>query len=421
MSGKFKSNYDIIKEDVKLTSIMDSYFCRRCFRCIVLELYSNIISLQKSKSLKRAVVSVINDLSFDKRVDRTCKTLTEVGFDVILIGRRKTDSITLLKRGYSTLRLRLIFEKGFLFYAEFNLRLFFRLLFLKTDLLFANDLDTLLPNYLVSVIRRKPLIYDTHEYFTEVPELQGRRFVKRTWESIENFIFPKLKKVITVNDSIADIYKEKYKLELNVVRNIPEISIPKEHKTREELSIPDDKNIIILQGAGINVDRGGEEAVLAMLYIENAILLVIGGGDAIEGLKKLSSENHLENKVIFIGKVPFETLFEYTVNADIGLTLDKDTNLNYRFSLPNKLFDYIHAGVPILASDLVEVKKIIEYYDIGCIIENHKPETIAKNITFMLNDKEGYIRRKANLAKAAEELNWGKEKVKLEEIINRNV
>jgi glycosyltransferase involved in cell wall biosynthesis len=380
-----------------------------------------IISLQKSILLKRAIVSVINDLSFDKRVDRTCKTLTELGFDVILIGRRKTDSITLLSRAYSTVRLRLIFEKGFLFYAEYNCRLFFSLLFMKSDLLFANDLDTLLPNYIVSVIRRKPLIYDSHEYFTEVPELQGRKFVKSIWKSIERFIFPKLKNVITVNKSIAKLYADEYKTDITVIRNIPEINIPAEIKNRKQLSLPEDKKIVILQGAGINVDRGGEEAVLSMLYVENAVLLVIGGGDAIENLKKLVQENDLKEKVFFFGKIPFEQLFEYTVNADLGLTLDKDTNLNYRFSLPNKLFDYIHAGVPILASDLIEVKNIIESYNIGCITENHEPNIIAKNITFMLADEEGNKERKSNLKKAAEELRWEKEKIKLVEIIEKYV
>jgi glycosyltransferase involved in cell wall biosynthesis len=378
-----------------------------------------IISLQKAKFLKRAIVSVTNDLTCDKRVDRTCKTLAGLGFDVLLIGRRKTDSATLQPRIYSTQRIRLLFEKGFLFYSEFNFRLFFQLLFKKADLFIANDLDTLLPNYLVSLIRRKPLVYDSHEYFTGVPELEGRNFVKKVWKSIERFIFPKLKSVITVNDSIASLYLEEYKKEITVIRNIPEAANFEVLKTRTELGLPQDKKIVIFQGAGINIDRGGEEAVLSMKYVQNAILLVIGGGDAIDNLKKLSSENDLGEKVIFIPKLPFDKLYEYTVNADLGLTLDKDTNINYRFSLPNKLFDYIHAGIPVLASNLVEIRKIIEEYDIGCIAESHDPEKIAEKITFMLSDKENTNNWKTNLLRAAAELNWNNEEKKLIGILEK--
>lgn len=315
--------------------------------------------------------------------------------------------------------MRLLFEKSFTFYAEFNLRLFFQLLFKKADLLVANDLDTLLPNYLVSVIRRKPLVYDSHEYFTEVPELAGRKFVKKVWKRIEKFIVPKLTDVITVNSSIAKLYSEEYKKEIKVVRNIPDIVPMIDIKNRKDLFLPEDKRIVILQGAGINVDRGGEEAVLAMQFVNNAILLVIGGGDAIENLKNLADEKCLNEKVIFIGKIPFEKLLEYTINADLGLTLDKDTNLNYRYSLPNKLFDYIHAGVPVLASNLVEVRKIIESYDIGCIIQSHNPENIAESITFMLNDEESLRKWKVNLEKAASELNWNVEEQVLKGIFEK--
>src|SRR5688500_271887 len=105
-------------------------------------------------------------------------------------------------RSYRTNRFRMFFEKGALFYAWFNVRLFWFLLFRSSDILVANDLDTLLPNYLVSKLKRKKLVYDSHEYFTEVPELISRPKVKAVWEHIERFIFPKLKYVSTVNHSI---------------------------------------------------------------------------------------------------------------------------------------------------------------------------------------------------------------------------
>lgn len=359
--------------------------------------------------MKRAIVSVINDLSTDRRVHRTCTTLNRLGFDVLLIGRRRRKSLALEPREYKTKRIFLLFEKGFLFYAEFNFRLFFFLLFKKCDLLVSNDLDTLLPNYLIKKLRGNELVYDSHEYFTSVPELEGRKFVRNTWKRIERWIFPKVKDIITVNNSIAQLYKEEYGQELTVVRNIPLQQKLKNPKSRIELGIDESKAMILLQGSGINIDRGAEEAVFAMEYVNNAILYIIGEGDVIDILKSMVKEKQLEQKVIFIPKQPMEKLMQYTVHADIGLTLDKDTNINYRYSLPNKLFDYIQAGVPVLASPLIEVKKIIKQYCVGELIEKHDPQHIADKINQMLSYKSKLANLKENCNIASRKLNWDTE------------
>ena len=345
-------------------------------------------------------------MSTDKRVHRTCTTLTKLGFDVLLVGRKQIKSLPLESREYNTERMSLLFEKGFLFYAEYNFRLFLFLLFKKCDLLVSNDLDTLLPNFLVKKFRRKNIVYDSHEYFVGVPELEGRPFVKNTWHKLERWIFPKLNDIITVNDSIAKLYKDEYNKDLTVVRNIPSFQKQNEFKSKKELGIDENKFIILMQGSGINIDRGAEEAVLAMKFINNAILYIIGDGDVIDILKIMVKENQLEQKVIFIPKQPMDKLLQYTVHADIGLTLDKDTNINYRFSLPNKLFDYIHAGVPVIASSLVEVKKIIKQYDVGEIIENHNPEHIADKVNQLIVDNARMKILKENCIIAAKSLNW---------------
>ncbi len=372
-----------------------------------------------SDILKKAIVSVTNDLSTDRRVHRTCITLKKLGFEVLLVGRKQRKSLPLDAREYATKRMSLFFEKGFFFYAEYNLRLFFFLLFKKCDLLVSNDLDTLLPNYLVKKIRNKKLVYDSHEYYTGVPELEGRKFVQNTWKCVEKWIFPKIQDIITVNDSIAKLYKDEYGKELTVVRNIPPIQKQNEYKSKKELGIDENKFIILLQGAGINIDRGVEEAVIAMKLVENSIFYIIGDGDVIDVLKRIVIENMLSQKVVFIPKQPMDKLFQYTVHADIGLTLDKDTNINYRYSLPNKLFDYIQAGIPVLASPLLEVKKIIQQYDIGQITDNHNPEHIAAKINQMLDDPEKLKKYKDNSQKAAKELCWENEENKLVNIFRK--
>ena len=369
--------------------------------------------------MKTAIISVTNDLSTDQRVHRTALALQKLDFHVVLIGRKKNDSTSLVPREYQTHRMNVLFEKGVLFYAEYNLRLFFYLLFKKMDMLAANDLDTLLPNYLISKIKNIKLVYDSHEYFTGVPELENRTFTKWIWKSIERWILPNLKYAYTVNNSIANLYKQEYNIDMRVIRNIPILSVNHSSKSRLELGLLVDKKIILYQGAGINIDRGVEEAVQAMQYIDNAIFLIVGSGDVIDKLKTISIKLELQNKIKFISKLPFEELRQYTRVADIALTLDKDTNVNYRFSLPNKLFDYIHAGVPILASPLIEVKKIIETYRVGTLIQNHDPKHIAEKINEMLSN-EGQLKEwKINCKKAAEELCWQKEEKELLEIFNQ--
>ena len=229
--------------------------------------------------MKKVIVSVINDLSTDQRVDRVCRTLVEMGFEVQLVGRKKGDSISLGTKPFAQHRMQLIFEKGPFFYAEFNIRLFFFLLFHRAELLVSNDLDTLLPNYLISRLKNLPLVYDSHENFTEVPELVNRKRVQKTWKYFEHLIFPKLKHVFTVNESLAAIFREKYKVDVKVVRNVPYFREYQVAKTRAELGLPGDKKIILMQGAGINIHRGAEEAILAMKYLDNMLLLIIGSGD----------------------------------------------------------------------------------------------------------------------------------------------
>lgn len=366
---------------------------------------------------KTIVISVVSDLVTDQRVHRSAWALTRRGHRVVLVGRKLKKSLPLDKRPYETYRFNMLFETGFWFYAIYNIRLFFYLLFHRTDILMANDLDTLLANYLVAGIKNIPLVYDSHEYFTGVPELEHRPAIQRVWKAIEKFIFPKLKRICTVNDSIAKLYEDEYHKKITVVRNIPQKIVVGENNIpatiRNKLGIEIGKKIIILQGAGINIERGAEEAVEAMKFIDNAVLLIIGGGDVMPLLKETVQQNDLGKKVIFKGKMPYNELMQYTAAADLGLTLDKDTSTNYRFSLPNKLFDYIYANVPVLGSPLVEVKNIIETYRIGIVIDNHHPEHIADKIKFMLGDEGRINEWKKNLEIAAKDLSWSNEEKKL--------
>jgi len=371
---------------------------------------------------QRILISVTSDLSTDQRVNRTATTLKEAGYRVLVIGRVLKTSTEVSPKRYRTLRFKLWTEKGPMFYALYNIRLFWFLLWHHADILVSNDLDTLPANFLAAKLKNIPLVYDSHEYFTGVPELINRPKVQRIWKKIESYCLPKVDYAITVNESIAKLFKEEYNKDFDVIRNVPLITKPflsERENLRRELGLPINKKILILQGAGINIDRGAEELVAAMSYLPDYLLLIVGGGDVIGDLRKIVSEKNLKERVLFIAKQPIEILRKYTAASNLGVTLDKANNINYKLSLPNKLFDYIHAGVPVLSSDLPELKRIVVGYDIGEISTDHDPKNISKVIEEMFSSEEQIKKWEANTVIAAKELNWDKEKERLLSIFKK--
>ncbi len=358
--------------------------------------------------MKRIVVSVLNDLATDQRVDKICTTLTQMGFLVVLIGKKS--KTTIAQRTYKTVRINLLFKKGFFYFAEYNLRLFLKLFFLKKDILLANDLDTLLPNYLISKLFKKHLVYDSHELYTEMPELIDRPKVQKFWLLIEKNIFPKLKNVYTVNKIIADIYSSKYKVPVKVIRNIAPKLQNKKIDLQLSKKIKGNKKMLILQGAGINMDRGAEEAIQMMQYIDNTLLYIIGGGEVFEQLKALIKNLKLEHKVILKERMPYLKLMEYTKITDIGLSLDKGSNLNYEYSLPNKIFDYIQAEIPLLVSNRKIVAALIHKEGIGKVTKTHNPKELASIVQEMLSKLTKNAIWKENLKKCSQTYCWENEK-----------
>lgn len=358
--------------------------------------------------MKRAIVSVINDLVTDQRVHRHCLTLQGAGFDVLLIGRKHRGSLPITERSYQTHRMWLPFDKGPLFYACFNIALLFHLLFRRDDLLFSNDLDTLLPNFLASRMKRSVLIYDSHEYFTEVPELVHRPRTRAVWEWLEALLVPKLQHAFTVSPAIAEAYLAKYGVQFHVIRNMPVLG---EMRTAE----PDQPPVILYQGA-INLGRGIDLATRAMQHLDGAVLRIAGAGDVLEDMQRLMQELNLTDRVQFLGRIPFNQLADITRTASIGLSIEEDFGLNYRYALPNKLFDYFHAGIPVLVSDLPAMRNIVEEHEVGEVLHSRSPEHLAEQLKSMLDERKQATWR-TNCQIAAKQLNWQQEVKVLERIL----
>jgi glycosyltransferase involved in cell wall biosynthesis len=372
--------------------------------------------MPSTSNIIKVSFSVTNCICYDQRVLKIAGTVSRLGYDITLVGRKSGDCFNSDLVPFKTKRFKMIFKKGFFFYKFFNIRLFIFLLFHKYDILVSNDLDTLLPNFLVSRLKKIPLVYDSHEYFTGVPEIQNRPFVKWVWTNIEKSIFPKLKYVMTVSDSIAVKYENEYGIKPVTVRNCSMKTDQIIPYSRKELEINENDLLLVLQGTGINIDRGGEELIDAINITENVSLLIIGSGDQIEFLIEKSSKLGLNGRIKFIPKCPWKELIKYTSSADAGLSLDKNSNPNYNFSLPNKLFDYIAAGIPIIATRLPEIEKILTEFKCGILISEPYPELISTAIIHLRDNRLLLMELKKNSICASESLNWETESSKVEEL-----
>lgn len=365
----------------------------------------------------RIISSVINNYQGDQRVQKQIRSLRKFGFETEVIatdlrGNPKLDF------DYPVQIIRLSNQDGMRMYLEFNRKLFGRLMrtVKKGDILLANDVDSLLPNYLVSKIRKAPIVFDSHEIFSELPSLAGRKFKKKIWKMLESSLIPKMKHFYTVSEGYADWFEKEYRNRPEIIMNVPEIQT--ENNNRLQIELPETKEnqkLLIYQGA-VNISRGIDKMILAMEKIENAQLWIIGNGLKKEEYQKLALEKGLDSKVIFIGAVPPDQLKLITPKADLGFSLEEDLGISYRYALPNKIFDYMHAGVPVLGTDLPDIKRTIDNYKIGRTVSDHTPEHIAEIANEMLAEgKEIYSE---NLKKATLVFNWSNEEKKLEKIFS---
>jgi glycosyltransferase involved in cell wall biosynthesis len=356
--------------------------------------------------MKKIICTVTNDLTYDQRMIRICSSLAGAGYEVLLVGRRKKSSIPLQERTFQQKRLNCWLEKGKFFYIEYNIRLFFFLLFTSFDILNAVDLDTLLPGFLMTRLKRKKLVYDAHEYFTEVPEVVRRPRIQQLWEGLARFILPKLKDAYTVGPELARLMGEKYGLNFQVIRNVP-------YRSQRAVDIEKSAPPILLYQGVLNEGRGLEHVIEAMQQLDGPELWLAGEGDLSELLRTQVDQMQLTEKVKFLGYLPPEELARLTPKAFLGLNLLENKGLSYYYSLANKCFDYIQAGVPSLQMDFPEYRALNEEYGTFVLLKNLSPDTLVESIRQLINDPDRYRHLKNNCLKAREALNWDKEEEKL--------
>lgn len=358
--------------------------------------------------MKRIILTVTNDLNYDQRMQRIAGSLAAHGYRVLLVGRKRASSTILCTRPFQQKRLFCFFEKGFLFYAEYNFRLFLFLLCTRADIVCAIDLDTILPCYLSSVVKNQKRVYDAHELFPEQAEIIRRPGVKKIWSWIEDFAVPRFPLGYTVNQFIADHFKAKYGVSYVVIRNMP-VSYPLEEYPNE--------GYILYQGA-VNEGRCFESLIPAMQNV-NAPLWICGTGSFMQQTQQLIKQYGLENKVILKGMIAPEKLRSITQKAAIGLTLFSFKGLNQYQSLGNRFFDYMIAGIPQLCVNYPEYQKINAQHRFAHMIDEPDSSSIARELNKMLSDSVLYQELQQNALKARSVLNWEHEELKLTEFYNQ--
>ena len=347
-------------------------------------------------------------------MQRICSSLANAGYEVELVGRKLPYSKLLrMDFNFKQTRLTCKINKGKLFYMEFNLRLLWYLLRQKTNAICAIDLDTILACGITATLNNNTLVFDAHEHFTEVPEVTNRKITKTIWHLIGKIFVPKAKLCYTVGPQLAELLGTIYKNQFEVIMNVPilvdaVVGVDRVNKVDE---VERENGYILYQGA-LNKSRGLEQSILAMHQVENIKLLIAGEGDLSKELRDLVVKEKLENKVQFLGFVQPADLKQLTVNAKVGLNLLEPNGLSYYYSLANKFFDYMQAGVPCICADFLEYQAIHKNYNCSVLIDCEVNE-IAKAINELLCNQIAYQTLSKNCIIASQNFNWAIEEAKL--------
>jgi glycosyltransferase involved in cell wall biosynthesis len=360
----------------------------------------------------KIIFTVTNDLTYDRRMLRICQSLATKGYQVTLVGRQLKTSQVFHNQYFTHHRFSLIFNKGKFFYLEYNIRLFFWLLFQRFDRICGIDLDSILPCYFAAKIKgilrgaSIPCVYDAHELFTEVPEVITRPKIRRIWLAVERFVATRLQYQYTVSQSIADEMRARYGATFGVIRNLP---------LRTEVQnkpITNGKRILIYIG-NLNEGRGLETAIEALPYTQNIDLWIVGDGDLMPILRGMVEQLDLKNRVRFWGYIRPDGLNDILQQADIGLNILEAKGLSYEYSLANKFLDYIQARLPQICTQFIEYQRINAEYEVAVLLPKADVQSVVNAINQLNLEPLYYQKLKENCQLAAQKLCWEEEEKRL--------
>jgi glycosyltransferase involved in cell wall biosynthesis len=362
---------------------------------------------------------ILNSFEFDTRARLEVETLSKLGYDIDLIVTVGAEADEYLGHKFHRIKQyrwpssKIRFLQYNFFAAEIGAKL-------KADIYHAVDADVLTAAHRAAVKTGGKLIYEARELYTELEPIKGRKTVKAIWEAVEKKYIGKADYVYTINHSIADELSKRYGItKPDVIRNVaklPEKLDPV--NLHEKYNIPESFKIIIYQGV-IRSGQGLMYSLDIVKNIENAVLIMLGSGHLEDSLKEKIALLDLENKVILPGRVPPEVLLNYTAGADVGLLLMEDVALNNKLALPQKVFQYLVAGIPQIVSPMPEIAGFVKSENTGLVVPLDDSQKAAELIKELLYDNNRIIELKDNCVKSSEVNNWDVEAKKLEDIYKR--
>jgi glycosyltransferase involved in cell wall biosynthesis len=367
---------------------------------------------------KKVIITFLGNIEYDTRCNNLFNTLESEGFDVEFIGFDwLTENFTPVKGKKTVYKLS---KKpfSFFFYFKFYSLLKLHLLSKKFDIIFAEDLYCLPVCVVIGKIKKAKIIYDCRELFGFLAGLKNKKLVQKFWSSIEKLFIKKANLILTTGEMDSEFIRSQYHITNDlVIRNLPlyrKADSPFDYYS--VLNIDKSKKILLYQGVVLH--GRGLKMIFGLLQTTNDFVLVIaGGGEMLSFYRDLAEKLQITDKVFFIGKIPQEKLINYTAGAFVGLSLIENISLSYYYALPNKLFEYIMAEVPVIATDLPQMKKIIDDFNVGLTIKENDIEQLKQFLNELINDDSYYNQLKLNCRIASQTLNWEKEIKRLIDII----
>jgi glycosyltransferase involved in cell wall biosynthesis len=360
----------------------------------------------------------LGDIQYDSRLSRCVKTLSSRGFQVSVLAATEKSERRLF-RGANIRSFSVPPGAGGKFrFLLFYLKALWPALRANADCYFASDLYSLPVAYLAAKLRRAKLIYDSRELYSSIAALQDRLHTQRFWSYIESKTIRCTSIVFTVNDALAESISKRYSIAkpTTLLNCPPKRAVQKSDHLRTILPIPPGPKILLYQG-GLQQGRGIRIMLSAIRRLSNAVLVLMGNGNLkIEILETIKREG-LGMKVFLIDAVPVDDLLEYTASADVGLCLIENYGESYYHSLPNKLFEYVAAGVPVVASNFPEIGRFVELNRVGLCVDPEKEDEIVTAIQRLMTDADLHKTFVHHCEETASRYTWENESLKLVEAI----
>ncbi|MXY07051.1 MAG: glycosyltransferase family 4 protein [Rhodothermaceae bacterium] len=346
-----------------------------------------------SKSVRQSVditFALTGDPRVNSRALRQLRLLSELGLKILVLGLGTPVGVTKMNiKDVTLMCLPRPNGSGPRFFWRNHRQFKSALKYVKSKVYHASDLYTLPAMRQAADRQRARLVFDARELYTHLPSSARRPWVRATWEVIQHLHIHRANCVYTVSESIARHLQKKHNAQnICLMRNIPapQAATPT-RSLRERLALPPDVTIILHQG-NLQKHRGATMMVEAMLQTDNAVLVFMGHGPMRSDTEHLVENLGLHSKVRFIDPVPPDKLLSVTASADVGLTFLEDCCLNHRYALPNKLFEYLAAGVPVVSSDLPEISQIIQRFNVGCVVPPGSTKALAAALSRAVSDTE---------------------------------